>query len=311
MSATSWKDFEKLTMKIQRELSPDAEVKINQTFLGVSGTKNQCDVIIDSNNNGLKFKGIIECKDYNKKIGISYLREFKSKIDDINANSGTFITTIGYTKEAIKYAAYHGIETYTLFDAESINWSKHAFLPILINFILIKKYRIIFYYQETNRIYHRFYRNEKINVDKIFTSHGVNISIDDILSSIWAKIDFKGNESIKLKTHNGELFCSKTHNEIYCTIDLNAKLEKKYIKIPLIEGKGFKSDKCFLSLKYMTDDLNLNPNYLYQNSKPLKKNMHSEFELKIVERLAPDINYILPKSIAFTKNDFKRSIIKK
>lgn len=309
MSKETWKDFEILTKKIQEDLSSDAEVILDYKITGKSKSINQCDVAVKSKIGAFNFLGIIECKDYNKKIGIKYLREFKSKLEDINASSGIFVTTIGYTKDAMNFATHNNIETYTLFDASNIDWNKHAFLPIVIEFIFIKNCKLEFKYKDTLATYYLFERENDFNYKRIFSNkEKIPFSIQDIICSIWDNQDLFDNEDIYLNFDSDDILEIESQRNIVFNLSLKTFKKNKIYRVPLEKGTGFNSNSDFLSNKYNTVSLDIEPNKLFLESEDLNIELNTDFYMRIIETIIKNPDYKLPQSITFSKNDKERKI---
>ncbi len=76
---------------------------------GTSGHIHQIDVCYKFRIWTIDFLVIVECKQYGRKVSIEDLLTFQSRINDLNANKGVFVTTVGFQSGAIKYAKSNGI----------------------------------------------------------------------------------------------------------------------------------------------------------------------------------------------------------
>ncbi len=74
---------------------------------GASGVRHQIDVVVGDKS--AKRRALIECKDYNKKIGLPLVRNFFGAVEDLKPDQAFMVTTVGYTKPAQVYAAAKGI----------------------------------------------------------------------------------------------------------------------------------------------------------------------------------------------------------
>jgi hypothetical protein len=128
----NWKQFEILTKKIQQDLAPNAQVTHDEKIVGRSGVKHQCDVVVRGNIGQYDFLIIMECKDWpNKKVGTEVIRDLKGKLIDISATKGVVVSSKGFTNDANILARSENINLYTLFDAENVQWSDQALIPIV------------------------------------------------------------------------------------------------------------------------------------------------------------------------------------
>lgn len=78
----------------------DHDLKIT----GVSGYKHQIDVCYRFRIWEIEVLVIVECKQYSQRVGIGELLEFQSRISDIRAHKGVFVTTVGFQKGAHQFA---------------------------------------------------------------------------------------------------------------------------------------------------------------------------------------------------------------
>ena len=72
-------------------------------LLGASGVRHQIDAVVGAGSK--RRRALIECKDYDKKIGLPLVRNFFGAVEDLNPDQAFMVTTIGYTGPAQKYAA--------------------------------------------------------------------------------------------------------------------------------------------------------------------------------------------------------------
>jgi len=136
---STWKEFEKLVLKVQQGLAPHAQVTHNEKIVGRSGTLNQCDVVIRAKVGQYDFFSIIECKDRAKKVGVETVREFQSRLADLGAMKGTIVSAKGFTSGAIQLARNYNINLYKLVDAQSRKWRDEAIIPILVTHIALER----------------------------------------------------------------------------------------------------------------------------------------------------------------------------
>ena len=137
-----WKQFERIVCKIQKELSPHAEVVHDETIIGRSGASNQCDVVVRSKIGQYDFLCIIECKDWSEKIGVDVVRSFRCKIEDTEAMKGVIVSAKGFTKDARLLAKNYNINLYTLIDAGHVDWRKEALIPIVVTRVYLKDAKV-------------------------------------------------------------------------------------------------------------------------------------------------------------------------
>jgi hypothetical protein len=90
------------------------EVFLAKAYLGKrSGHKHQIDVSIELMVVGVSVVVLVECKFYKSAVQISDVLEFAERINDIGANKGIIVTTVGFQAGAYRIARGHGIALVT------------------------------------------------------------------------------------------------------------------------------------------------------------------------------------------------------
>ena len=107
-------EYEKFTQEIYQELVnadvlKTTKVQHNVKLKGRSGQEHQIDVYWEYEIAGTKQKVAIECKNYNKTVGIAKVRDFYGVLHDLNNVAGIMVTKVGYQKGAKEYASEYGI----------------------------------------------------------------------------------------------------------------------------------------------------------------------------------------------------------
>ena len=107
-------EYEKFTQEIYQELVnadvlKTTKVQHNIKLKGRSGQEHQIDVYWEYEIAGTKQKVAIECKNYNKTVGIGKVRDFYGVLYDLNNVAGIMVTKVGYQKGAKEYASEYGI----------------------------------------------------------------------------------------------------------------------------------------------------------------------------------------------------------
>jgi hypothetical protein len=107
--------FELLTKELivsalQSQISKEAKVVHHREKIqGKSGYAHEIDLAFTVNIAGADILFLIECKCYKRKVSTDDVLTFAKRIEDISANKGILITTIGFTKGAIELARAHRI----------------------------------------------------------------------------------------------------------------------------------------------------------------------------------------------------------
>ena len=107
-------EYEHFTQEIYQQLVNldvvrTTTVQHNVKLEGRSGEKHQIDVYWEYEIAGNKHRVAIECKNYNKQVPISKVRDFKGVLDDLNGVNGIMVTKVGYQEGAKNYAKEYGI----------------------------------------------------------------------------------------------------------------------------------------------------------------------------------------------------------
>lgn len=106
--------FEKAVAALQKRLAHNAEVLHNETLVDRLGHKRQFDVVIRGTVGGHEVIGVIECKDWSRRVGIQAVESFVTKTRELNANLVLIAAKNGFTANALDTAKFHGIGTLSL-----------------------------------------------------------------------------------------------------------------------------------------------------------------------------------------------------
>ena len=79
-------------------------VQRNVSLKGRSGATAQFDIFWEFSTAGVKHRVVIECKNYNRSVGVDDVREFAYKLHDVGNLKGIMVTRKGYQEGAIKTA---------------------------------------------------------------------------------------------------------------------------------------------------------------------------------------------------------------
>jgi hypothetical protein len=131
---TDSKKFEKLTAEIFAQLQGKQEytsIEHDVKLPGKYGPR-QIDVLIRGKIGPIEILTIIECKDINKNLSISYIDELDSKMKDVSAHKAIIVARKGFSKNALKKARALGISCCKVQDMRSGKWNIDIELPLLI-----------------------------------------------------------------------------------------------------------------------------------------------------------------------------------
>ena len=106
--------FEKTVAALQTRLSPDSEVQHNAILVDRLGHKRQFDVAIRGTLGGHEVLGVMECKDWSRRVGPQTIEAFITKTQDLNANLALIVSKRGFTTKALEKAKHYGIGTLSL-----------------------------------------------------------------------------------------------------------------------------------------------------------------------------------------------------
>ncbi len=113
--------FEKAIATIQAQIDPAATVSHNEVIVDRLGHSRQFDVVVRGAFAGQKMLGVIECKDWKKKVGNPEVDAFVTKAQDINANFKIIMSRQGFTKPALAKCAHYGVQALSLLSNDPAN----------------------------------------------------------------------------------------------------------------------------------------------------------------------------------------------
>lgn len=87
-----------------------------------SGTPAEIDLYWEYEIAGIKNSVAIECKNYNKNVGLPQIRDFARKISDISGLKGLVVTKKGFSKNAIKEAKADSIDLLIIREQQDVDW---------------------------------------------------------------------------------------------------------------------------------------------------------------------------------------------
>lgn len=117
-----WKDFEKFVAEMYKD-SADVEVQHDVTLTGKYNDKRQVDVLVTQKTKLHTYKTIIECKFLSKeKVNRPIIDVLAAAIEDLDANKGVIITTVGFEAGAIEYAKGKNIDIFLIRNVLEEEW---------------------------------------------------------------------------------------------------------------------------------------------------------------------------------------------
>jgi hypothetical protein len=140
-----WKRFEKLVCEIQKGMTADAKVILNDSIVGVdSKVPRQIDISIRKQIGPYSILVVIDCKDHAEPIDVKGVEEFAGLAHDVRANKGTIISSNGFTESAKTVARNRGIDTFRLLDTEGVDWKTYVTIPVLLERTYLKSFSMGF-----------------------------------------------------------------------------------------------------------------------------------------------------------------------
>jgi len=126
--------FEKLAEKIFSRLKNDhhyESVEHNVQMEGKDGQR-QIDIVLKGRVGPIDIITIVECKDHNKNLDVTFIDALHSKTQDVNAHKAVLVARKGFTKNAVRKAKRLGISLCTAHQAFSKKWEIRVELPVVI-----------------------------------------------------------------------------------------------------------------------------------------------------------------------------------
>lgn len=223
--------LEKAVARIQQMMDPNSTVNHNELIRDRRGIERQFDVVLRGTLGGYQVLGVIECKDYGRRVGLETVDEFAKKSEHVNAHIRVIVSKSGFTTSAIKAARHEGISTLSLIPSEL---PRNALI------------RLPWY------AVHRTWSNHTMEL-RYTGSHAPNVNApEDILCDGLPLIDYFLRELTRLKSSQPgevriqltffkplEVVVNEARHQI-AAIDFrtNRIIRKKAIKLP-ITGDGF------------------------------------------------------------------------
>lgn len=140
--------FEKAVSHVQKLMGRNTKVNHNEWLQDRLGQRRQFDVVIRGKLGGHELIGVIECKNWKRRVGTPEVDAFVTKTRDLNANFALIVSKKGFTKPALKKAKDHGVGTFSLLPsdphdcgfsvgvrwyAEIYRWPKVSLVIALVN----------------------------------------------------------------------------------------------------------------------------------------------------------------------------------
>jgi hypothetical protein len=296
-----WKQFEELVAKVQRDLSPKANVEVNQKIKGKSETLRQIDVVIRQKIAQYDVVIAIECKDLKTPADVKNIEESIGLFKDISANKGVIVSANGFTKAAMTVGKNAGLEMYRLIDCGNHDWKAEVSLPALCKVLAISKFNLIFSSSRPEPFEIPY--GDYATFEVYDTSNKLLGVIKDLLGDYWNKEKLSHEPGLYEKIDFIGIPTRIKSRDKYYNIDIHANVtieEKKYFgPIPLKEISGFYDEQTnrIVTKGFTTADIN------FGNIEEIWQEIQSEDELAIKPVLIFDVsNFYELKSPIYLNN---------
>lgn len=285
--------FEKLTESIFKKLikNPAYEkVEHNVKLNGADGDR-QIDVLVSSESVGIKFKTIIECRDFKGKLSVSSIDGFHSKLLDVKANKGILISRKGFSSKAISKAKRLGISLCTADETEEDGWQSLIDLPILIEELSLQEFTIDAKHNP------RF--NGKVSKEAVMEINGINLI--QLINEKWQNAEFKlesktGYQNLKFPEIKEPLFSKTTDgtNFNFTNLQIKGKVRARFYRTSISKLSGTQIlENITERKKHIFIDINalkkIDPNLFQLTTTNLENTI--DFAAKI--RVLPKVNFTI------------------
>lgn len=134
MAARS-RELELLAAKIQKQLSPDAEIIHDAKLPGRrSRVQRQIDVLVKQRIGQYEMLVVLECKDYARPVDVKGVEEFHGLLDDVGAHKGAMVCPRGFTAAARERARDFQVDLYSPVDTDPHKWQARVEIPTICDF---------------------------------------------------------------------------------------------------------------------------------------------------------------------------------
>lgn len=108
------KSLEQAVGRIQQMMDPGSVVTYRERIPNRLGISREFDVVVRGRFGGHSMLGVIECKDWNRKVGTPEVDAFVTKSSDIHANFRLIVSKKSFTETALRQAKDAGVGVFSL-----------------------------------------------------------------------------------------------------------------------------------------------------------------------------------------------------
>lgn len=107
----NWKDYEDFVYDTLYKKYPEYSYQKNIRIEGrITKANRQIDIAFNGNILGHEIFGVVDCKDYSKKVDVKDVESFISFLQDVGADIGILVTNRGYSKAAQERAKFSNVK---------------------------------------------------------------------------------------------------------------------------------------------------------------------------------------------------------
>ena len=154
-SQNTGKEYERFVARLQQAIldseqyiqQKNIKIEINKKIVDKNGLKREFDVYWEYELAGIKYKTVIECKDYQSNISLEKIDALVGKLQDFPDIRGIFATRKGYQSGAKDKAEKNKIDLLIFREQNNTDWKDKDGNPLIkridINFTIIMPARIL------------------------------------------------------------------------------------------------------------------------------------------------------------------------
>lgn len=256
-----WDDYEEITKGIYEALGKHAGVSIvghgnNFKIKGKSGVEHQIDVLTSHSDGIHQYLTDIECKYWANKVDKDIIMKVKSIVEDCYFSKGIIVSKMGFTDDAITYAASVSIGLVILREPIEEDWkgriktivvNMHMHFPEILRFeqIITKKYEDIEeLFIDTEKYYYIMPDGSKKLIREIIDEYQKLLTFDNVDKEIDQEVSFPqgtilyGPEDRKIADINSVKIKGILRRSTH-TIEVNGEDRVWLIMKSLFENKQF------------------------------------------------------------------------
>lgn len=196
---------------------------------------------------------VIECKDYNHSVGIDEIQEFNTRLLDLGATKGIFVTSNTYQRGAIACAKAHNIALIKITDQNEVSWHLHR----IQNGNGYEYHDFVDMFAQSEMCY------STLIVDGLLCSTSLIdyllylLNIED--KRLLALIPYMSDDEIKKKTQS--FLCNRTYNKVsnlvlkLYAIKQNILIDDEHTCDGFLGKCDFINRKVFIDSSLMVEDM--------------------------------------------------------